>query len=243
MKKSALYLALVPVLAATSWSALGQTDVDLDDITMTIVNDGSFDATRMGRPDADTIRQFMESNAGGRPSGIGRPDSLEGPDSPERDEIRALFEAGDEASVNEALQRVQTARGDGEFSRPEGAPDFGDRSFGRPDGVELPDGADNAQRDEIRALFESGDEASIADALAQVQSLREDGEFTRPEGAPDFGDREFSRPEGAPEFDGAGRPEGAPSVEDIRALIESGDADALAELRAVWHERRQGGGE
>ncbi len=171
MKKAILHLALAPVLATASWTVSAQSN--LDDITMTVVDDGAFEARRIGRPDASSIRQFMEGESGGRPAGIGRPQGVGGPDSPERDEIRALFESGDEASIAAALEQVQSLREEGGFTRPEGAPGFsgGTRPEGIPDfgGGTRPEGAPSVE--EIRALIEAGD----MDALEELRALREQG--------------------------------------------------------------------
>jgi hypothetical protein len=48
---------------------MAQAPVDLDDITMTVVEDKAFDARQLGRPDVNAIRAFMEAEKNSLPAG------------------------------------------------------------------------------------------------------------------------------------------------------------------------------
>ncbi|MFK7731451.1 MAG: hypothetical protein AB8B48_07490 [Pseudomonadales bacterium] len=213
--KSVLFAAMAAVSIGAS---AAEDEIDLDDITMDIVSEGSFDANQLNRPDRRAITQYRANAEAGMPDAESRAefwqqraDELpEGTPQP-TDEMRAQFEAlhealasGDTDSAADIRELIESQMSELGLAIPEGAPDF---VGGRPDSV---------------AGFAEG----------------------RPQGSPDFAS---GRPEGAPDFEGgrpdfAGeRPEDAPSREEIREIIESGDEDAIAELRELWADRKSRG--
>lgn len=148
------------------------------------------------------------------------------------------------------------ANGDG------GRPDAESRTeFWQQRADNLPKGAPQPT-EEMRAQFEAlheavaaGDTESAADIREQIESQMGELGLERPEGVPDFaggrpeGAPDFAngRPEGTPDIDGdrpdfgGERPEGVPTRDEILEIIESGDEDAIAELRELWAERKSRG--
>ena len=61
-----MFGALLTALLFCSAAAVAQ-DIDFDDITMTVVGDGMFEARQLPRPSSDAIREFMETNRGALP--------------------------------------------------------------------------------------------------------------------------------------------------------------------------------
>lgn len=224
--KSVLFTAMTAVSIGAS---AVDDDVDLDDITMNIVSEGSFEANQLNRPDRQSIMQYRANTEAGMPDAESRAefwqqraDQLpEGTPQP-TDEMRAQFEAlhealasGDTDTAADIREQIESQMSELGLEIPEGRPDF---AGGRPEGAsEFGQGRPEGAPD-----FANG----------------------RPDGAPDFGN---GRPEGAPDFGsgrpefGGERPEGAPSREEIREIIESGDEDAIAELRELWAERKNRG--
>ncbi len=217
LSKSILFTAITAVSIA---AGAAEDDVDLDDITMNIVTDSTFEATQLNRPDRRAIMQYRANTETGMPDAESRaefwqqradnlPDDAQQPSEEMRAHFEALHEAlasGDTAAAADIREQIESQMSELGLEIPEGVPDF---TGGRPEGAP------------------------------------ELGEGRKPQGVPDFVNR---RPEGAPGFDGGGRPdfagerpEGAPSRDEIREIIESGDEDAIAELREVWAERKSRG--
>ncbi len=213
-------ILLTAISAVSIGAGAAEDEVDLDDITMNIVTDSSFEANQLNRPDRQAIMRYRANAEAGMPDAESRaefwqqradnlPDGAPQPSEEMRAQFEALHEAlasGDTAAAANIREQIESQMSELGFEIPEGAPDF---AGGRPEGA--PD-------------F---------------------GEGGRPQGAPDFAN---GRPEGAPDFEAGGRPdfagerpEGAPSREEIREIIESGDEDAIAELRELWADRKNRG--
>jgi hypothetical protein len=61
MKQLIVSLVLQCALLSASRACMALEDVDLDDITMTVVGDGMFEARQLQRPNLEAIREFMRA--------------------------------------------------------------------------------------------------------------------------------------------------------------------------------------
>ncbi len=183
-------------LLAVSVTATGQTqtDIDLDDITMSVVEEGAFEARDLGRPDMNAIREMMRNR---RPSEADttNPDSF-----PEWQELRAAAQNGDEDAIDELRSRFE----EGENWIPGGGPpgfmledsgmeafleqipdhirsseEFQERfeSFRNAQNGFLPGnlGVENRENfEEIRALLEAGDREALIELLERLKEEAEE---------------------------------------------------------------------
>lgn len=69
MKRNVFRFIPVLLLSVSVELVMAQAPVDLDDITMTVVEDRAFEARQLGRPDVNAIRAFMEAEKNSLPAG------------------------------------------------------------------------------------------------------------------------------------------------------------------------------